>query len=539
MASIKISPLFLFLLLLGVLVISALFGNLFKIKEGLVSYQQSLLHNQSTTIPTYSPTNQVVKLTDNLYFDGMNANLIEVDSSTYTNAVDSTGSTITKTIVTPRMNSSQSSVFVTGNTTVNQNTNLSVNTSVTSSYNSFVYNSQCPNTDNYIVFYMPWKTNTYLHIINLKNKTHVSSHIFGTTTSTGSTNSFNYDFLYPSSAQTIGNYVADNNSSNNTLVAEPLYGASKLYQISQYVKFDIKNGNLVINTAVAGTGNNTNPTILVIDRYGNPTQNFTKTNIDTVGTFQPYVKIDSLGQNAIIYLPKDDTTVIAIIGYDSNNKLVLKNVCRFTSTGIDNAPVTPPATCGTASPPAPTKDDSASEYFKWYWYWKNNGNSTDHYSDDYILKTQVVPPVCPTCPACPKAGACTNCGGNGGSGTLTHDGKGVINNTVDGIESVANNTVNAAAGLIGNVSKDVTGLAGEVVGDIASLGRGSGNYNRGEDSGNKNVMNGVQGAYKSPYGPTYGKGTQHMDQYSYYGSLPTKGDSNFMPVTADFSAFGR
>jgi hypothetical protein len=28
-----------------------------------------------------------------------------------------------------------------------------------------------------------------------------------------------------------------------------------------------------------------------------------------------------------------------------------------------------------------------------------------------------------------------------------------------------------------------------------------------------------------------------MDQYSYYGTLPSKGSSNFMPVTADFSSF--
>jgi hypothetical protein len=367
MVSIKISPLFLFLLLLGVLVISVLFGNLFKVKEGLVTYQQDLLHNQSTTIPTYSPTNQVVKLFDNLYFDGMNGNLIEVDSSAYTNSVDKTGSSITKTIVTPRMNSSQSSIFITGDKNVNQNTSSSVTTTVTSSYNSFVYNSQCKNTNNYVVFYIPWKTSSYLHIVDETSKSNISSHIFGTTS--GSTNTFNYDYVYSKNEQNLNitNFIADNNSSNNTMVTDPIYGDYKLYQISQFVKFDVKNGNLVINTTIAG--DNSTASNQTFDRYGKSITNFTKSNIDTVGTFQPFFKTDPLGQNIVLYLPKDDTTVIAVIGYDSSKRLVLKNVCRFTSTGIDNAPVTPPASCGATTPPAPTKDSSASEYFKWYWYW--------------------------------------------------------------------------------------------------------------------------------------------------------------------------
>ena len=36
----------------------------------------------------------------------------------------------------------------------------------------------------------------------------------------------------------------------------------------------------------------------------------------------------------------------------------------------------------------------------------------------------------------------------------------------------------------------------------------------------------------------YGTQNQTVDQYSYYGQLPSKGNSNFLPVTTDFSAFG-
>jgi hypothetical protein len=36
----------------------------------------------------------------------------------------------------------------------------------------------------------------------------------------------------------------------------------------------------------------------------------------------------------------------------------------------------------------------------------------------------------------------------------------------------------------------------------------------------------------------YGTQTTGADNYSYYGALPQK-SSNFMPITADFSAFGK
>ena len=58
--------------------------------------------------------------------------------------------------------------------------------------------------------------------------------------------------------------------------------------------------------------------------------------------------------------------------------------------------------------------------------------------NDYILKTQIVPPVCPTCPACNNcSGTCTNCGGNGGSGTLKIDGSSnVIEDAVSQVQKI-------------------------------------------------------------------------------------------------------
>ena len=72
MLSIKSTPLFLFLLLLIVLVISALYGNRLLSKEGFVSFQQNKNALDLVAIPTYSSSKYTVKLLDSLYFDNKN-----------------------------------------------------------------------------------------------------------------------------------------------------------------------------------------------------------------------------------------------------------------------------------------------------------------------------------------------------------------------------------------------------------------------------------------------------------------------------------
>jgi hypothetical protein len=63
-----------------------------------------------------------------------------------------------------------------------------------------------------------------------------------------------------------------------------------------------------------------------------------------------------------------------------------------------------------------------------YWYLQIMSNTnnydkdkdiSDIFSDDYFLKSEIVPPVCPQCPNCPSSntGVCSSCGGCGGNGT--------------------------------------------------------------------------------------------------------------------------
>jgi hypothetical protein len=295
---------------------------------------------------------------------------------------------------------------------------------------------------------------------------------------------------------------------------------------------------------------------------------------------------------------------------------------------------------------------------KWYWYFKKRDLSGNQYlTEDYLLKTQIVPPVCPSCPSCPSTGVCTNCGGNGGSGTtgsttskdssgnkyvlnkssivgtdaagniildtpknmtvadyygnyattadpdtigggLTISGlafgagfQGIARDVVDittdttsklgkGLEYVGGGVGNAASGVGkfvdkaatgvgGFVDKAATGVGGFVDKTVSGVGGFVGNTldSTGRlitDTSGRLVVNNNQGgsnigygnAYNSKYsgdnnrnntgylgnqpgGSVYQSGNVgKVDNYSYYGALQSKG-SNYMPVTSDFSKFGR
>jgi len=572
MLSIKITPLVLFLLLLVVLVISVLFSNTFLSKEGFISFKQTVNTLDTVLIPTYSSTATPYKLHDNLFLDKNNGNLIEVDSTGTTN--DSTGINIVKTYVVTRSNTQSVLSFDTQKNTestavVAQDTAPSLISAISESYNSQIYETRSPNTDKYITFYIPWNTDTYVHIINKtpNPEVHVSSYLLGSDKTIK-----RRAYVATKNSVALSEYKPFIKPSNSTST-EALYSSTKaVYNIGQYVKYDVVNGNLIIQTTPDGN----TKTISVFDRNGASKPVSTAASLGAISitdkTFRSFFSTDVLGQNIVLYLASGPNTIIALIGYNNTNKTsyTLNNVRRFTSTGISTA--TTPTTRATTVANKPNNTDSAmSEYFKWYWYWKNNsGGSSGPDSDKYLLKTQIVPPVCPSCPMCPSCngGACTNCGGKGGSGTLAVGGNSVVrgdgisyNGRSNSVGGVINNTVDTAGGVVGagllgaglvgaaaiNTAGKAIGAAGnlaeEVVDDVTGLARGAGSgvkdilTMRPTDVRKPVAINRTEGSYKSPYGTT--TGTQSGDQYSYYGALPSKGDSNYIPITADFSAFGR
>jgi hypothetical protein len=249
-----------------------------------------------------------------------------------------------------------------------------------------------------------------------------------------------------------------------------------------------------------------------------------------------------------------------------------------------------------------------SDYYKWVEYW-NHTAGTDLYSkrpgSEYILKSQIVPPVCPTCPSCPKSGVCTTCGGNGGSGTqgtksdstsasspasngvsgfLKDTGSGVKDFVQDagseakeigydvagGAKEVVGDVYGEAKDVAGDVvggAKDVVGGAKDAVGDVYGEAKDVVGDVYGEAKGvvgdvfggvkglfGKNPANvgaiqtgagaagagarGTGGAGGQPFGVySTAPNTEGSDHMTYFGALQPKGDANYIPVTADFSAF--
>jgi hypothetical protein len=128
---------------------------------------------------------------------------------------------------------------------------------------------------------------------------------------------------------------------------------------------------------------------------------------------------------------------------------------------------------------------------------------------DYLLKTEVVPPVCPSCPSCSSnKGVCTNCGGHGGSGTQTSSGSGSGSETVSSlIKDAGSGTTNlirdgasgattiardAASGTYG-VGKDIVSGTRDTIANTAS---GVGNFAKDSASGVGNfAKDAASGAY--------------------------------------------
>jgi hypothetical protein len=220
--------------------------------------------------------------------------------------------------------------------------------------------------------------------------------------------------------------------------------------------------------------------------------------------------------------------------------------------------------------------------------------------DNFIRKTEVVPPVCPQCPQCPSGNVCSNCGGHGGSGTsdgtgssllrdtgsgasnLLRDGaggadslirdaaSGAVNtatNAASGITGVAKDTVGGAVGIgreliggtvglaqgaVSGIGSGVYGAATSIGGGLGSIGTGLGNLvtqtnpaipNNGGGGVNPSYgygyPGGGYGSNQNAYLNSTGAQVPGIDPYSYYGALSQRPTSNFMPRTADFSTFGK
>ena len=311
-----------------------------------------------------------------------------------------------------------------------------------------------------------------------------------------------------------------------------------------------------------------------------------------------------------------DNMFRAYIKIDTSlNPVVLKSETGYEqgSTSTEAVSTTTDVT-GWTSSSSTTGNDAFAEITKAMDLIKSLQSVFGSNDSNYLLKTEVVPPVCPTCPSCSSSsGVCTSCGGNGGCGTQIIDAsanssKSIIGTTgvtgttdlgktaVDGVSGAASGagsflkdsgsgigqfakdsasgvfgaTKEIGSGLYGATKEIGSGLYGttkeigstaygtskEIVGGGVGIGRdiasGVSGLFRGDD-GRGGYQNSFGGPQYQGQGQVQGQGynqggylqprpstTPGQDPYSYYGTVPPReGGSSYIPITANFSSFGK
>jgi len=544
----KIAPFILFLILLITLVVSMLFGDsLLNKREGFVSFGYTNTDAVKVNIPQYG-SKQVTYLYDNLYFDGTNGNIVEVNSSfcgsvrvptgTSGNVTcnDSTGTSIQNIYIKTR--SQAEKIYPKETTTVSEsslaiqplNTHLS-------------YLTQCPTISStpgfkYQVFYASWENDTYMHILGLNptesNGQHIQSFYYNY--DSASMKYIPLNTPLPPYKQT---YTSNDDSNNGKLYKDSVYNQPNIYQISKYVKYDLVRGCILVLNPTSNTYNVYSRTT------GQPIQDGAIAGITNLSSLVSWIIPDN-NNGHIIVMAHGMNTLIMIVNPDPSDKKYILSYCvRFTdkevhlssssSGNIGIVPETPPDSSNNT---APCNDELSC---KWYYYFKTIGNDTSVlFNNDFIRKTQIVPPVCPTCPNCTGSGVCTDCGGKGGSGTKKDENGNTIKDAVSGTVGLGKDAVTGTVGLGKDAVTGTVGLGKDAVTGTVGLGK---EIVGGAVGIVKDTASGIYNLGKGGKGEDKEKGTDSTvngstDQYSYYGALQSKG-ANYMPVTADFSAFSR
>jgi len=424
------------------------------------------------------------------------------------------------------------------------------------------------------------------------------------------------------------------------------------YAITSTLSFDTNNGYLY---KTIGTGDTGTTTVYdgTVNTDGTPKtvynantsglsaamKNFPTNRGSNTDAHTSFLLPDDSG-NVILYKYLGGThTLIAVFASDpANPKLLsLVNVVRFNITtegGIDPASSSPTQRPGTTPPfdhggeiwnpgsgtggtaggtsgwgggtggwGGATLDDIITAYYQTQLGTSLGGTGTGTgtaMGSNYLLKTQIVPPVCPSCPSCMGCASC----GNGGKGctstksgdkkdkddvnTLTgelsefggslNDGAKNVGNLVQAGIKNAGNDIQSGANAVGSgiktVSENVYGGIKEVTGDVyggaKELVHGvkdvAGDIYDGVKDTADDVYDGIKrasrdverrvknsrgtaGNYRGDVQTNMGWAgtgsgsinyvTTGVSPLTYYGAVPDRESSDFLPLTADFSRFGR
>jgi uncharacterized membrane protein YgcG len=608
-----------------------------------VSFQESA-KNSEVIIPQYNATSNVIKLYDNLFIDPVNANIIEVDSTKFTNggAVDTTGVTISNIyIITRTTGLVKNYVSVGGGTTVTPvNTAESLVTTVTPSGNPWNYITKCVNTDTYQLFYVPCGTSTYITIINLTKSTQLKPYVIMSFVVNSESSLIGYEFNNTITLKTLVNPT--DGATTNTI--SKLTSKTTTQQIGTQTYFDTTNHNLILVSPQYLTnsplGDTINGGVIIKRASRGKSIPYTETDVGiTSPLYSEYVFVTSSDKELIICFPIEGNTHILLIIPDINNNITnafkIENTVSYGQSGplVCNAPTQP----GTATTPPPAKPDEPpaaekttteeppekktdsptnNDFYKWY-YWvsmsSNNGTGIDTGSNNTNSNL---------CKSCGNAG-CANCynkngggngngngngngggmgggGGNGGggmggggyydsngnnlgnnignniggavggtiSGALTPVAQGVqygvneagqavrygVNEAGNGVEylvdktgSFLNTTVNHIGTFLDTAVDDIGNVGKYLIerGDNGGNNGGgyynnpNGSYYNNQNGGNYNNRNGSY--YNNQNGMTMSRNQppNSLETPQIYSNQNGPVTPTFLPITADFSAFGR
>ena len=547
----KLSPLFIFLILLVVLVLSVIFSNWLPLsnnREGLIQLYTNDPPLSKVKINKYSKTKEVTKLYDSLFFDTSNGNLIEVNGSVCYNPDCDTnlepGCTAEKCDVitnkdsidkiwitfTDTQSKVKNSIFYEGQHDSPQSSYKYSNVNSFWSYNSNnLIRTKLQNgtylTNSYQVLYISWDDIKFLHIMDLSRSTNLTSYICSSTTDSLKYYNANDNLGLKFPSLTYNYTISDYNPLD---YAKKHPNSPDLFVIERdYLHYDSINRKIIVING------------------GNASIYSAGTDVKPIETDTATIKSDTLNEEEfksamIKYRVKNDNTMyilsviykkitIIIITTYKPDYFTINNVCIFDSEGkirfkstdsllyeitnnkdgnyIDYGNLNDISNINDNKDYDDTDDykfdydnsggDYHSDYYKWFWYWKaQDYNNNKSVSDDYILKTQVIPPVCPTCPSCHLNNneLCTNCGGNGGSGTLINGlynvGSGLNNN----LNAVGSGLYNAGSGLNKNMNAVGSALynAGSGINNnLNAVGSGINNNLNAVGSGINNNLNAV------------------------------------------------
>jgi hypothetical protein len=590
------SPLLLFFTLLIVLVIATTVKQWGLVSEGFISYLNGAGKFSLQKVNAYDNVNNIYKLYDDIFYDNRNGNVVIVTASPYASGADETDQSVSSIDVIPRkLNPAYS--YVKGSDTAilsqrSEESKISTIESLDTAW--FVKGVNSKNQLNYIT----WGNDTYLYVMDLTNSGVAGNTVAGNTSVEGNTVAssgsyspsvaayFNGSMKQSTntlsetiSLKTTFTYTSDGKDKTNIVV--DFYDKVKTaYQLVSGVWFDYKNGNLLIS----GTDKK-----LDVYARGSKTPSYTYNAVPQENTtpasqvsfsqssVAPYFIQDGKGEHTIMYWANGDNTILIVYKnvLESNGTVMARSFSRFTQDGLHTSSGKGTDTTDKGTDTEIKIDgenqDILDAFARWYIYFNTNAVGSGD-SSDYLLKTQIVPPVCPACPGC--QGVCTDCGGKGGSGTKTTDASSslafdkktvvgatgsAITNTVDTAGNVLNKTVDTAGNVVNktvDTAANVVGKTFDAAGNLLSstanrLGLDRVGYQQSYGGPvNTSTSSNASGYPSSGYRNTeYRPGSNQTgvsslpnsnpnDPYSYNGALQSKG-GNFMAVTADFSRFGR